>query len=418
MRNPRTSREPSHTRPANLTMAVTSSELKVRCRQARLHRLATTLRRTARAAYEVVAGPRPFEVTDDRPLNPDVNPVQIPWPTALRRPLVGLVRDRDRPPYWTKYQRFLETNCIPFQYFDPERSTWFESAASFDVILWRIESPPAKIVDARRKIHLLETVAGKLCYPRSFTAHLYEDKLMQWELLRSLGHPAIETFYSTSYNQSLDFVRTASYPLVSKTASGSASTDVHCLPNRRAGEALVKRAFSLGGVRTYWPYSRQHGYVLLQPLLPNDGYDLRVIVIGRRTFGYYRDVPAGDFRASGHSPSRKQGIPRDALDLGRAIADDLDQEWLAVDLMRLGDGSLRVIELSAFTRVTSPQQLVVAGTPGAYVHSNDAYEFVPGEFWPQELALEQFFQRRWFPRAAAADGSRQPLVRLFDRTAT
>lgn len=354
------------------------------------------VKRAARRMIERFSGPRPFEPVDDRPLPEEVPPVIMDWPATTPKPLVGLVKDRDRPPYWTKYQRFLEKNEIPFHYYDPHTSNWASDAAEFDVIIWRVESPPTRIEEARRKIYLLERHANKICYPRYFTAQLYEDKILQWELLRRLGYPAISTFYSASYEETAKYFASAPYPLVSKIVTGSGSTGVTKISDRRAGLAMAKRVFSLQGLPTFWPYLRQHGYVLLQPLEPNAGYDLRVLVIGSKVFGYYRDAPEGDFRASGHSATRKECLPADAMDVARHIAHDLDQEMLAVDFLRRTDGSLGIIEMSAFVRVDTPRQLEVDGIPGAYqLDERGDYVFEAGEAWPQELALAEFFRRRW-----------------------
>lgn len=354
------------------------------------------IRRAARRTFERLSGPSPLVPIDDRPLRDDIPPVVMDWPEATPKPLVGLVKDRDRPPYWTKYQRFLEHNNIPFDYYSPHNSHWLDDARPFDAIVWRVESPPTQVEEARRKIYLLEHHANKLCYPRFFSAQIYEDKIMQWELLRSLGYPAISTFYSASYNETMNFFEAATYPLVSKVATGSGSVGVTKVRNASVGKAMMKRVFSLNGLPTYWPHVRQHGYALLQPLELNAGYDLRILVIGQRVFGYYRDVPKGDFRASGHSATRKEELPADAINLAREIAQELDHEMLAVDFLRRPDGSLGILEMSAFVRVYTPRQLEVDGVAGAYeFDERGTYVFRPGEVWPQELALAEFFERRW-----------------------
>lgn len=357
------------------------------------------LKWATRVAAEPFFGPRPLSPADDRPLPAGPEEVLIRWPSDVPRPCVGLVKDVDRPPYWTKFQRFLENNQIPFDYYDPHLSNWFETALRFDAIVWRLESPPAKVEQARRKIYLLETRGGRLCYPRFFSAQHYEDKIVQWELLKAAGFPVIDTFYSTSYSETVDYLSSTTYPLVSKLVTGSASRGVAKLRDARSALEHVKRVFSLRGAPTYWPHLRQQGYVLLQPLVPNAGYDLRVLVIGERAFGYYRDAPAGDFRASGNADSRKEALPHDAMETAHAVAAALDQEMLAVDFLRRTDGGLGIIEMSAFIRVDTPRQLEIDGVPGAYERLvNGGYEFKPGEFWPQELALAEFFTRRWFPR--------------------
>ncbi len=82
--------------------------------------------------------------------------------------------------------------------------------------------------------------------------------------------------------------------------------------------------------------------------------------------------------------------------MAREIAEELDHDMLAVDFLRRPDGSLGILEMSAVVRVYAPRQLEVDGVAGAYeFDKRGSYEFRPGEVWPQELALAEFFERRW-----------------------
>jgi hypothetical protein len=49
---------------------------------------------------------------DDRANTPRGEGVRLDWPDGVPKPHIGLVRDTDAFPYWTRYLRFLETNDI------------------------------------------------------------------------------------------------------------------------------------------------------------------------------------------------------------------------------------------------------------------------------------------------------------------
>ena len=46
-------------------------------------------------------------------------------------------------------------------------------------------------------------------------------------------------------------------------------------------------------------FPNERGYVYLQEFVPNDGYDMKVVVVGDKLSGFYRPVRTHDFRASG-----------------------------------------------------------------------------------------------------------------------
>ena len=163
--------------------------------------------------------------------------------------------------------------------------------------------------------------------------------------------------------------------------------------------------------RTYWPYLAQKDYVYLQPLAPNAGYDLRVLVVGDYAFGVYRAVPKGEFRASGMHTAYYDALPAEAMLLARRVRDRLGVLMLALDML-VDERRERysIIELSMFTQTPDPWYLRVDDVPGLYVFAGDAFEFVSGHVLLQHLILEELLKQRWIaprllaPEAAAISG--------------
>ena len=334
---------------------------------------------------------------DDGDVVAAVDPVFMEWPRDVRKPMVGLVRDRDDYPYWTKYRRFLEANDLPWRVYDIHRSDWLTQAAGLDCVVWRPLSFPSELEECRRKVYILERELGTLCSPSFDEAMLYEDKLLQYELLTRHGLPVIPTFVSHSEEEALEYVRSTSYPAVWKVAAGSGSWGVELVRDARQAERLVRCVFSFHGRRTYWPYVAQKDYVFIQRFEPNAGWDLRVISIGDLTAGYYRDVPAGEFRASGMGTVRRGAPPEEAMRLALRVREALELPSLAVDLLAdPADGRLSIIETSSFIMVRTPMQLQVDGVPGVFVHEeDDSFRFVPLIVWQQELVLREVLRRGW-----------------------
>jgi glutathione synthase/RimK-type ligase-like ATP-grasp enzyme len=344
--------------------------------------------------------PEPGPV-DDGPSLEEAEPVLMAWPENVPRPRVGLVPDIDPYPYWTKYRRFLVANGIPYELYDIHHSSWLADAERFDLVLWRPASYPYELEECRRKFHLLETRLGMLCCPSVAEMQLYEDKIAQYEVLTRHGFPMAETFISESEAETRAFLAQCSYPLVWKLTTASGSLGVELVTSRRQAERMVRKVFNFCGRRTYWPYLGQKDYVYLQRFLPEARFDMRVIVVGECVFGYYRDAPRGEFRASGMNRLRWEEPPTvAAIKLARRVASALGMSYVAVDVLVDRQGELRIIELSNSIQVQEPWSLRRGSVAGAYVFDGpgDHCRFVPMRVWIQELCLRNVLQVRWLTR--------------------
>lgn len=362
-------------------------------------------RRKKTRAYRLIANAiktifpglvKPPCVVDDRDSLDAAEPVTMSWPAKVAKPSVGLVKDTDDKPYWTKFARFLTHNQIPFAYYNIHTSTWSEEAGKFDIIIWRPRSSPAELEEARRKIYFLERHLHKICYPSFDTVTVYEDKILQHELLKLHGFPVIDTFISHDIDEITRNISDRAYPAINKVVPGSGSLGVEMVNNVAQAAEIARAAFSFAGRQTYWPNLNQKNYVFLQKYQKNEGYDLRIIVIGDVVTGYFRDVPAGDFRASGMGLVRWDELPADAIDLARRIARCFGFITVAVDFLRDPDtNKLLVIEMSHFIRVEGDEGQR-DGVFGVFVVAEDGTRsFKPGKIWLQELVLKEFFTREW-----------------------
>jgi glutathione synthase/RimK-type ligase-like ATP-grasp enzyme len=338
--------------------------------------------------------PVSYSIVDDRDELDVAERVLISWPSGRVKPKVGLVQDRKFPPYWTKYERFLLKNQFAFEYFDVHRSDWLVTSKQYDIIIWASEGAAPEIEEQKRKTFLLEKFQGKVCFPSFETLMWSEDKIFQYEWLRMFDFPVIETFISHDAIETLTKIQQLDYPLITKVPVGAGSLGVEFVKNLKQAERIARQAFSPVGRRIYWPYFRQKDYVYFQKFMPNTGYDLRVIAVGNKVFGYYRDVPQGDFRASGMGMVRKGTLPEDAVHLAMRVIKKLDLVIAAVDMLQDSSGKFHIIEMSPLIQVDTAGQLHVDGAPGAYVfNSSGTYTFEPGMFWIQELALKEFFEQ-------------------------
>lgn len=325
--------------------------------------------------------------------------MDYPFSTAVK---VGLVKERTRfeesiyvhpRDYWPKFERFLKNNKITYHFYDIYAIDWQQKGADYDLIIWHPKSSPIAQQEAENKIYILEKLMGKKCVPSYHEVWPYESKVRMHYFYQKYNLPAISTTVFYKQEEALEFVRTTSFPIISKLDTGSSSYGVEKISARSTAEKLIRKIFSSHGKKTYWPYLNQKGYVLFQQFIPNAKFDLRVIVVGDKYFGYYRYPRKNDFKASGAGIYEKKGIDTRALDIASRAKECFNARFLATDLLfDEQSGEYKIIESSFFIGIDTCEQLVVDGVAGYYEKKGSEYSFKPGKFWVQELLLFEVFK--------------------------
>jgi glutathione synthase/RimK-type ligase-like ATP-grasp enzyme len=318
--------------------------------------------------------------------------------------LVGLVKDgltHDESyitlrAYYPKYERFLINNNIPYAYFDIYSDNWQKEAQKFDVVVWHSQSDPASQYIAKNKIYILEKYMGKVCLPGYDEIWSYEDKINAEYIYRHFKLQAVPNFVSGSKKEALEYVQKANYPLISKITTGSSSLGVEIIKTKKQATKTVNVVFSNKGKKTVWPFQRQKDYVYFQTFIDTASYDLRVIVVDNKLFGYYRFAKKGDFRASGSGITKKMDIPAEALEIAYQVKKVLGSTFLATDMLfDENEKKFLIIETSIFIGIDTCKQLAIDGIHGYYVRmAENEYAFKEGKFWMQELALKELLENR------------------------
>lgn len=330
--------------------------------------------------------------TDDRARIDSADVVRLDWPAGIPKPRVGLVQDYGPYPSWSHYARYLEKNAIPFEIYPIHAHDWIEKAAPLDIVVGFTSSASYHLEEMRSKFDILENQLHKTCFPSYHNTLLYEDKKLEAYLARIHDLPFVKTYVSHDLQDALHLAETLTYPVVSKIVPSSSSVGVQLIHNPRQARRIIRQAFSENGRASHVVYARQKNYVYFQDFVPGDGYDIRVTVVGRRVFGFFRKVLPGDFRASGMHQEEMRALPLEAMQLARAVNRAIPSPMLVVDLVHGLDGKYYINEYSPLCQMSTLHQLKVNGVGGAYVFdSDDACHFEPFNCWVQELALHEFF---------------------------
>jgi glutathione synthase/RimK-type ligase-like ATP-grasp enzyme len=301
----------------------------------------------------------------------------------------GYIENRE---YWPKYERFLKNNNINYSFFDIHSSNWQKEAESFDIVIWPCENSPHVLSEAKSKIYFLEKYMKVTCFPSFEELWSYEDKVHASYTYKHFGLPAVDTFTSNSKKDSLQYINKASFPIIAKLSAGSSSCGVEKLNNKSKAINYINTVFSEQGRKTYWQSLKQKNYVYFQKYINDAKFDLRIIVVGNKIFGYYRFAKTGDFRASGSGLVEKKQLPEKAMRIAINAKSLLNVNSLAVDMLfSEKEQQYLIIETSIFFGIDTPEQLIISGKPGYYEYNNDEFIFKEGRFWIQELTLEAFF---------------------------
>lgn len=291
-----------------------------------------------------------------------------------------------------KYENFCNYNGIPYQRVSMNKSSWFDDIRGFDIMIWSLSSSPSRLEEARSKLFFLEKFTSVQCYPRFEDAYLYEDKVRQYYLLHASKLPVVSTFISHNINETNSFIASCKYPIVSKISTGSASVGVEIVRNYGGAKKMVNKIFS-SGMSTHHSYLRQKDYVYFQEYIDAE-YDLRIIVVGNKAFGYYRMTPKNDFRASGADLVVKKALPIEAIRIAFRCKEAMGTDMVAVDMIKpRSGGDYQIIEASIFCRIDTAEQLHVDDVPGFYEYCNDSVSFHKGRFWVQDLLMSELVNR-------------------------
>ena len=213
---------------------------------------------------------------------------------------------------------------------------------------------------------------GVTTLPTLRESRWYDDKVAQLYALRQW---LPETWVIRDKTEGVEMVHTFPYPLVSKASEGASSANVRLVEDVQ--QALTELDYIDETERTLSYGRRQKGYVYFQRLIPAQSCDYRVNIIGDKFFGLIRDVPPGDFRASGGGLIKPFTMQTErehaAVDFVQKIAKQLGTRWMCFDVV-FQDGRPYVLEMSSSWALHTQPQYYLFG-PDRIALANNAGNF-------------------------------------------
>lgn len=200
----------------------------------------------------------------------------------------------------------------------------------------------------KRNQHDWDVMSSRLKMIQDETqVRLYENKSGQFERWSEWMPP---TWRFTSGDLAMQFLETASYPLVSKADVGASSVNVRILDDKAQAQKHVQQLFTTGIVVKHCAgkaQSVQRGYVLLQQFIPHQ-VTWRVNAIGncRAIFKRYcyPDKPVAQ-TGNVEPVMALEDETESLLEFADAFFDHAGTKWCAIDVLKDGD-KWRLLETS------------------------------------------------------------------------
>lgn len=212
----------------------------------------------------------------------------------------------------------------------------------------------------------------------------FDDKVGQKYLLEAVNAPLVKSYVFYNKKEALEWAKNANFPKVFKLKGGAGSTNVKLVFNVNQCGRLIKKSFGKGfptvnkiqnlkervrlyrngktniagliravGKLFFTPEYQKHfanesGYVYFQDFIPNNFFDIRVIVVGDKAFGLKRFVREGDFRASGsgYISYDKKEIDLRCVEIAFKTNDKLKSQSIAYDFVFDEENNPLIVEIS------------------------------------------------------------------------
>lgn len=239
--------------------------------------------------------------------------------------------------YSDRWIKYCNENAIDYKLVSCYESDIVQQLDDCDGLMWHWNQEDFKSILFARQLTLSLEKIGKKVYPNVNTAWHHDDKVGQKYLLECIGAPLVKSYVFYSKSEAKAWITITTFPKVFKLRGGASSVNVKLVSNKQQALSFINKAFGKGFLQInswdrlkdrFWVLkrdrnlkagkffingigrlfipsdlvkfsNREKGYIYFQDFLPNNKYDTRLVVIGKRCFGVRRFTRGNDFRASG-----------------------------------------------------------------------------------------------------------------------
>lgn len=267
------------------------------------------------------------------------------------------------------WEEYCKENNIYYKIVNPYKVGVISELMDFDIILWHYSNYSFKDMLMAKNILFTMEEHGKKVFPSFKDAWHFDDKLAETYLLESINAPIPKSYYYYDSKSLEADINNLSFPIIAKLRNGSGSHNVKMLKSKQELYSYSKKMFTSGissapsllykassniksskSIKTFInrakripeflrslsnakKFNIERGYVYLQEFIPNDGYDLKIVVVGNKLSFIGRNIREGEFRASGGGDLfyDRNRVTQDVINSAFKTSDDLGFKCMGYD---------------------------------------------------------------------------------------
>jgi glutathione synthase/RimK-type ligase-like ATP-grasp enzyme len=323
----------------------------------------------------------------------------------------------------TRWIEYCKKEGIDYKIVNCHQSDIIEQLKDCDGLMWHHHHAHYKDVIIAKKILFALEHTGIKVFPDFKTGWHFDDKVAQKYLLEAIGAPLVPSCVFYDKNEALNWVDSTTFPKVFKLKGGAGAANVKLVKTKADAIKLINKAFgkgfsqfdrlgyfkercnqfragketSLGLVkgfgRLFIPTEfaklqpNEKGYVYFQEFIPNNSFDIRVIVIGEKAFALKRMTRENDFRASGSGNIiyYKEQIDKNCIKLAFEVNQKIQSQSIAYDFVFDEANNPLIVEISYGYAISAYDPC-----PGYWDSQLNWHE---GQFNPQEWIVEELLNK-------------------------
>lgn len=279
---------------------------------------------------------------------------------------------------------YCEKNNIPYKLVNAYDSDIVDQISDCTAFMWHHHHADYRdCLFAKQLLYSLQKKGMKV-FPNFDTTWHFDDKVGQKYLLEAIGAPLVTSYVFYTKKEALEWINKTTFPKVFKLRGGAGSANVKLAKTKSQAKKFILKAFGRGytqfdrlgylkeryskwrqgkdtfiGVckgiaRLFIPvefakmHSNEKGYAYFQDFIPNNTFDIRIVVVNEKAFAIKRLCRKDDFRASGGGSLvyDKQQIDERCVQIAFEVNDKIKSQSIAYDFVFDKENIPLIVEIS------------------------------------------------------------------------
>ena len=318
-----------------------------------------------------------------------------------------------------RWIEFCKKNNIQYKIVDCYKSDIIEQLKDCDALMWHFYHNSFKDMLVARKVLFALEHAGVKVFPDFNTAWHFDDKVAQKYLLEAIDAPLVPSYVFYDKKEAIEWTDNTTFPKVFKLTGGAGAANVKLVRTKSEAVKLINKAFGKGFSQfdrwgnfkeRYKKYrsgrdtllgvakgvarllipteyakmqSRERGYVYFQEFIPNNTFDIRVIIVNNKAFAVKRMVRENDFRASGSGNPKydTKHIDLRCVEIAFKVNEKINSQSIGFDFVFDKNNNPLIVEIGYGFAISFYNPC-----PGYW---DSSLQWHKGKFNPQEWMVEE-----------------------------